>query len=157
MCLQLPLLFHTRAPRSSSENSRKEMLPPASASSVSSSSSSQKPSRPAQKRPRPDEDTCSQEPPRSASSTKSSSTDPPAPKHRKVQARGSEHKVSKAASGSLTHAGNLELFLTTTNDVIATLIENMGWRSLFFSRSDQRWKNHSSFHSEFLSDVEMLA
>nr|O88573.2 RecName: Full=AF4/FMR2 family member 1; AltName: Full=Proto-oncogene AF4; Short=Protein AF-4 [Mus musculus] len=93
----------TKAPRSSSENSRKEMLPPASASSVSSSSSSQKPSRPAQKRPRPDEDTCSQEPPRSASSTKSSSTDPPAPKHRKVQARGSEHKGS---SGDAANAAN---------------------------------------------------
>ncbi|XP_052055136.1 AF4/FMR2 family member 1 [Apodemus sylvaticus] len=84
----------TKTSRPPSENSRKEMLPPPSASSSSSSSSSQKPSKPAHKRPRPDADVCSQDPPSSAGGMKSSSSDAPAPKHRKVQARGSEHKGS---------------------------------------------------------------
>ncbi|XP_028629476.1 AF4/FMR2 family member 1 isoform X3 [Grammomys surdaster] len=85
--------FKTKTPRPSSENSRKEMLPPPPVSSSSSSSSSQKPSKPAHKRPKPDADICSNDLPRSASSAKSSYIDSFVPKHRKVQARASEHKV----------------------------------------------------------------
>lgn len=86
----------SKTPRPSSECSRKEMLPPPPVvpSSSSSSSSSQKPSKPAHKRPRPDADIGSQDPPRSSGSTKSSCTDSSVPKHRKVQARDSEHKGS---------------------------------------------------------------
>ncbi|KAL1791221.1 AF4/FMR2 family member 1 isoform X2 [Sigmodon hispidus] len=82
----------TKTPRSSSESSRKEMLPPPPvSSSSSSSSSSQKSTKTAHKRSKPDADTCSQDPPKSASSTKSTK-DSSVPKHRKVQARGSESK-----------------------------------------------------------------
>nr|XP_048283258.1 AF4/FMR2 family member 1 isoform X3 [Myodes glareolus] len=88
----------TKAPRPSSESSRKEMLPPppvssSSSSSLSSSSSSQKSTKTAHKRSKPDADACGQDPPKSASSTKGNK-DSSIPKHRKVQARGSEYKGS---------------------------------------------------------------
>ncbi|XP_059029305.1 AF4/FMR2 family member 1 isoform X4 [Mustela lutreola] len=88
----------TKTSRPSSEPSKKEALPPPSASSSSSSSSSQKPAKPAQKRPKREADPCSQDPPQSASSSKGSHKDSSAPKHRKVEGKGSgscpEHKGS---------------------------------------------------------------
>ncbi|XP_047573878.1 AF4/FMR2 family member 1 isoform X2 [Lutra lutra] len=89
----------TKTSRPSSEPSKKEVLPPPSASSSSSSSSSsQKPAKPAQKRPKREADPCSQDPPQSASSSKGSHKDSSAPKHRKVEGKGSgscqEHKGS---------------------------------------------------------------
>ncbi|XP_012913516.1 AF4/FMR2 family member 1 isoform X4 [Mustela putorius furo] len=90
----------TKTSRPSSEPSKKEALPPpsASSSSSSSSSSSQKPAKPAQKRPKREADPCSQDPPQSASSSKGSHKDSSAPKHRKVEGKGSgscpEHKGS---------------------------------------------------------------
>ncbi|OBS57853.1 hypothetical protein A6R68_11016 [Neotoma lepida] len=60
------------------------------------SSVKMKSTKTAHKRSKPDADTCSQDPPKSASSTKSNSKDSSVPKHRKVQARGSEYKVDKA-------------------------------------------------------------
>ncbi|XP_037065128.1 AF4/FMR2 family member 1 isoform X1 [Peromyscus leucopus] len=92
----------TKTPRPSSESSRKEMLPPppVPSSSSSSSSSSQKSTKTAHKRSKPDADTCSQDPPKSASSTKNNSKDPSVPKHRKVQARGSEYKGSSGEAAN---------------------------------------------------------
>ncbi|XP_027952223.1 AF4/FMR2 family member 1-like isoform X3 [Eumetopias jubatus] len=86
-----------KTPRPSSEPSKKEALPPPPASSSSSSSSSsQKPAKPAQKRPRREGDSCSQDPPQSASSSKGNHKDSSAPKHRKVEGKGpgssTEHK-----------------------------------------------------------------
>ena len=89
-------MFLSRTPRPSSEPSKKEMLSPQLVSSSSSSSSSQKPAKPAQKRPKREAD---QDPPQSASSSKGSHKDSSAPKHRRVEGKGSgsctEHKVSK--------------------------------------------------------------
>ncbi|CAH6881587.1 Aff1 [Phodopus roborovskii] len=87
----------TKTPRPSSESSRKEMLPPPP---VSSSSSSQKSTKAAHKRSKADADSCSQDPPKSASSTKSNYKDSPVPKHRKVQARSSEHKGSSGEAAN---------------------------------------------------------
>ncbi|XP_017496632.3 AF4/FMR2 family member 1 isoform X2 [Manis javanica] len=75
-----------KAPRPSSESSKKEMLPPPL---VSSSSSSQKPVKPAQKRPRREADPCVQDPPKSASNIKGSHKDSSVPKHRKAEGKGS--------------------------------------------------------------------
>ncbi|CAO2639145.1 AF4/FMR2 family member 1 [Lemmus lemmus] len=85
-----------KTPRPSLESSRKEMLPPppVPSSSSSSSSSSQKSTKTAHKRSKPDADACGQDPPKSASSTKGNDKDSSVPKHRKVQARGSEYKGS---------------------------------------------------------------
>ncbi|XP_078302063.1 AF4/FMR2 family member 1 isoform X2 [Panthera onca] len=84
-----------KTPRPSSEPSKKEMLSPQLVSSLSSSSSSQKPAKPAQKRPKREAD---QDPPQSASSSKGSHKDSSAPKHRRVEGKGSgsctEHKGS---------------------------------------------------------------
>ncbi|XP_011230671.1 AF4/FMR2 family member 1 isoform X3 [Ailuropoda melanoleuca] len=92
----------TKTSRPSSEPSKKEVLAPppvsSSSSSTASSSSSQKPAKPAQKRPRREADPCSQDPPQSASSNKGNHKDSSAPKHRKVEGKGSgsctEHKGS---------------------------------------------------------------
>uniref|UniRef100_A0A452VNL7 AF4/FMR2 family member 1 n=1 Tax=Ursus maritimus TaxID=29073 RepID=A0A452VNL7_URSMA len=92
----------TKTSKPSSEPSKKEVLAPppvsSSSSSTSSSSSSQKPAKPAQKRPRREADPCSQDPPQSASSNKGNHKDSSAPKHRKVEGKGSgsctEHKGS---------------------------------------------------------------
>uniref|UniRef100_A0A673U438 AF4/FMR2 family member 1 n=1 Tax=Suricata suricatta TaxID=37032 RepID=A0A673U438_SURSU len=82
----------TRAPRPSSEPSKKELLPP---QHVSSSSSSQKLAKPAQKRPQREAD---QDPPPSASGSKGGHKEPSAPKHRRAEGKGSgncaEHKGS---------------------------------------------------------------
>ncbi|XP_038438121.1 AF4/FMR2 family member 1 isoform X6 [Canis lupus familiaris] len=86
----------------SSEPSKKEMLPPPPVSSSSSSSSSQKPSKPAQKRPRREADPSSQDASQSASSSKGNHKDSSTPKHRKVEGKGSgsstEHKGSSGDS-----------------------------------------------------------
>ncbi|XP_027244298.1 AF4/FMR2 family member 1 isoform X4 [Cricetulus griseus] len=91
----------TKTPRTSSESSKKEMLPPPPVlSSSSSSSSSQKSIKTSHKRSKPDADSCSQDPPKRASSTKSNYKDSSVPKHRKVQASGTEHKGSSGEAAN---------------------------------------------------------
>lgn len=90
----------TKAPRASAESSKQEMLPPAPLTS----SSSHKPAKPAQKRSWREAEPSGQDPPRSASSAKGNHKDPPVPKHRKVEGRGSgsssEHKGSSGDAPS---------------------------------------------------------
>lgn len=111
-------MFPSRTPRPSSEPSKKEMLPPPPVSSSSSSSSSQKPSKPAQKRPRREADPSSQDASQSASSSKGNHKDSSTPKHRKVEGKGSgsstEHKVSR-------QGWNLTERNTSTHHYIFTL------------------------------------
>ncbi|XP_012579631.1 PREDICTED: AF4/FMR2 family member 1 isoform X1 [Condylura cristata] len=79
--------------RPSSEPSKKEMPPP-----QTMPLSSQKPTKPAQKRPKREAGLCGQDPPKSANSSKSSHKDSSSSKHRRVEGKGSgssaEHRGS---------------------------------------------------------------